>query len=120
MIWRDSVKRNALRLLTLYSPTLIDVKEKTWCCFIDKESLYKVLNVGVPIIVAHVVSQKNNYFLMTDFFQKKTLLQLKVGLFSFYQCEIKLLFTFYSSLPGVPILPEVTVHICTHVCVLNL
>ena len=66
-MWRDSVKRNALRLLAVYSPTLIDVKEKTWCCFMGKGRLYLSLDVAVPIIVTQKVSQKNNYFLMTEF-----------------------------------------------------
>ena len=38
------------------------------CVFIDKGILfYKVLNSGVPIIVAHSGFVKNNNFLMRDF-----------------------------------------------------
>ena len=47
MTWKDS-KRSGLRLISLYSKSLLDV---TYCCIIDKRRLYKVLNAGVPIIV---------------------------------------------------------------------
>ena len=50
MIGRDSVKRNGLRFLYLYFTTLLDGREEL--------RLYKVLNAGVPIILAHVVLLK--------------------------------------------------------------
>ena len=37
------------------------------CFLLGKGHLYKGLNAGVPIIVAHVVLLKNNYLLMKDF-----------------------------------------------------
>ena len=45
MIWRDYVKRNGLRFLSLYSTTLLDDTG-------EDRGFYKVLNA---IIVAHVV-----------------------------------------------------------------
>ena len=56
--------------------------------FIGKGRLCKVLNAGVPIIVAHVVLLKiiiSKWGI--EFSQKK----LKVGFFSSFQCEIKLI-----------------------------
>ena len=43
------------------------LREKTLCCFTGKRRLYKVLNAGVPIIVAQVVLLKIYYLLMRDF-----------------------------------------------------
>ena len=54
MIWRDSAQRNGLRFLFLHSTTLLEVTGEDmlfyWWVF-----LYKVLNTGVPIILAHMV-----------------------------------------------------------------
>ena len=50
------------------------------CCFIGKGRMYKVLNVGVPIILG-----QGFYFLRINVFQ------LKVGFFSLFQYEIKLI-----------------------------
>ena len=55
-LWRDSVNNNGLRFLSLCSTTLLDVTGETPCCFIGKGRLYKVLNAGVPIIVAISIS----------------------------------------------------------------
>ena len=64
------------------------LRENILCCFIGRGRLYKVLNAEVPIIVAHVVSLKNNEGFH---FRRINFLKLKVGSFSLLQCEIKLI-----------------------------
>ena len=51
MIWRDSVKRNGLRFLSLYSTTLLDVTGEDCAVFLAKGICKKILNAGLPIIV---------------------------------------------------------------------
>ena len=66
--------------------------EKTLCCFIGKGRLYKVLNAGVPIIVAHIVFVNEiPHQERIIFFSEKKRIQLKVGFLSLFQCEIKLI-----------------------------
>ena len=53
--------------------------EKTPCCFIGKGRLYKVLNAGVPIIVAHMVLVKKHYLYLNKkiMFKKMTFIYIK-------------------------------------------
>ena len=71
MIWTDSVKRNGLRFLSLYSTILLDVTGE------DSVLLYWNREVVQSIKCTHGFV-KNSYFFMRD------LLQLKVGCFNFF------------------------------------
>ena len=104
MIWRDSVRRTGLGFLSLYSTTLLDVTGED-CRAVSLEGrLYKVLNAGVPIIAAHVALLMISFIKIFFHFLRINVLQLEVGFFSLFRCEIKLInrtHPFYSSLPGV-------------------
>ena len=55
------------------------------------QRLYKVLNAGVPIIVTHVVLFKIIISYWAISFSQITFISIKVGSFSLFQCEIKLI-----------------------------
>ena len=87
MIWRDSVKQNGLRFLSLYSTTRLDVTgEDSVLFYLAKGEVVQSIkcrganNCGTRGFV------KNNNFLMRDLFSTNT---LKVEFFSLFQCEIK-------------------------------
>ena len=66
MIWRDSVNRNGLRFLSVYSVTLLDVTgEDSVLIYWQREVLQSIKCRGANNCGAHSFV-KNNYFLMRD------------------------------------------------------
>ena len=67
MIWGDSVKRNGLRFLSLYSTTLLDVTgEDSVLFYWQREVVQSIKCRGANNCCTHGFV-KNNYFLMRDF-----------------------------------------------------
>ena len=89
MTWRDYVERNGFRLFSLCSYNLNRL------CAVR---LHEASNAGVPVIVAHMVLVKKKIIIIIIIilnegfhFLRINLLQLKVGFFSLFQCEIKII-----------------------------
>ena len=65
MIWRDSVKRNNLRFLSLYSTTSLQMGEDSALLYWQREVVQSIECRGANNCGTHCFG-KNNYFLMRD------------------------------------------------------